>query len=261
MSARRKKTTIWQTALEINNTSFWYYLAIFLALLVCEIFWPGDFVFHYLRFPLEWLAVFVFLSGFLKLFFNKKFRKYWKSWLLRFRKAFPDLAAKIARLVRAGEKNITIAGHELFKEQRVIFLFIFSLILYLSLLLWQDFLSIDGFKKFLAFSQKPAVWLFDSKASRLDWFLGLVIITGFWAFLFSPSMVRLSKKRPARIESTKRNFVGSLMLIVGFGMASGFVIFFKTQSLGLAAYFLAILFGLLLMFLSAMILYGKKEDI
>lgn len=66
----KKLQAAWQTFLEINSASFKYYLAVCLLLVLLEIFWPGGFVFRYLRFPLSWFVGFVSVSGLAKLFFD-----------------------------------------------------------------------------------------------------------------------------------------------------------------------------------------------
>ena len=244
MSARKKKTTIWQTILEINDISFKYYLGIFLLLWFLEIFWKGELIFKYLRFPLSWLLGFVVFSGLAKLFFNLdkltawvvKKNSFWQK----------KLSLKILSFLKKVKKNfpkiIQSAGS----------LFIPSLIFYLFLSLVNEARSIAALRKYLFFWKGPVEWFLTPKTNRMDWLLGFVALTAIVSiFTEKKTRASISKQKPKSKD---------YLFIVGLGIIGGILIFYKAQKLGWISYFISITAGLLIVLLSIIILNEDEYD-
>ena len=129
-----------------------------------------------------------------------------------------------------------------YKEQRVfehlkyIFSYVFQALLFLFLitLLIQQFYP-DQVKSYV----------------NINWFMIIVIIFGAISILFPPQQI-LKKEKPTNYKDFL--FIGIL------GILGGVIIFLKIKTLGWIGYVISILGGLIIIFLSYLVLTEKNEE-
>ena len=151
-----------QASLEVNDICFKYYFGIYLILLGLDI-WKEDFVFSVLRFPLSWLMWFVILSGILKFFFNLERII---SWV---RHSSFRYSEKVLIFLFFSKE---VRNYLYYLIQKFVdginSIFSYSLILYLCLLLIEQFQD-TGFVQEILFPEKsPIKWFLDG---RMGWLL------------------------------------------------------------------------------------------
>lgn len=233
----------WRTFLEINNASFKYYLGIYLVLLILDV-WQGDFVFRVLRFPLSWLMWFVIISGILKLFFNSDKLIIWA------RQSQFWLSKEILKFlfVLKGVKDYFCYLFQEFKKS-IDTIFSWSLILYLILLLIEQFKDTKFVRESLFFEKSPIEWFLTG---RMNWLLGFVIAIGIISVLIGKTKTQKRAKEKTQLKD--------YLFVFGLGILGALLIFYKTKELDWISYLISIISGLLIILLSFIILKEEEEN-
>ena len=86
---------------------------------------------------------------------------------------------------------------------------------------------------------------------NINWFMIIVIIIGAISILFPPQPTILKKEKPTNWKD--------FLFIAILGILGGVIIFLKIQNLGWIGYVISILGGLIIIFLSWLVLTEKDE--
>lgn len=246
MNKKNKFQHVLHTFLEINDVSFKYYLGIYLALLVLEI-WYKDFFLHFLGFPLSWLGWFVLGSGILKLVFN------WEkivSWAYHSQSRPAQLFLKCLPFFQ--KVGLQLSQFFIKFIKKIDTIFSWSLVVYLIFLFLSEFQDVELIQKLLLFEKSPFHWILGK---GMNWLLGWVIITGII------SVVRKEpKKSEEQSKEVERRFsLKDWFFIFGLGILGAGLIFYKIKNLGWVAWPISIISGLLIILLSLIILSDNDE--
>ena len=232
-----------QIILEINNVSFKYYLVVYLILFVLNI-WKEDFVFKVLYFPIEWLMWFVIISGISKLFFNLDKLILWSQ---RSHFYYSNQILKVLYFLKEVNNYFCYLFQEFIKG--VDSIFSWSLILYLTFLLIQEFKDTKFIQETLFVQENPIKWVLSG---RMNWLLGFVIITGIISVLTEKPEIQQKGKEKIELKD--------YLLIFGLGILGSVLIFYKTKKLGWISWVISVISGLLIILLSAIILQEEDES-